>query len=154
MFSEKFLFVTFKNSFSYPLCPNKRIFCLSQKILNNAVEQVRSYIFIIIFWPKIFLLGRFKSIIYTWHFEVGNLLHKFSFLSMSRKSLCMLFFLISQTCNQFWPIWDHYLHWGNMASVISVTIAPNFTLEPRKILMTNILSECCHSLCGPGWAVA
>lgn len=102
---------TLKDTFFSPLCPSKGISCLSQKILNDTIEQYSSCISIIIFWPGVLLLGRYRSIIYTWHFEVGNPLHKFSFLPMSRKrkSLCILFFfLISRTLltsNQFWPIW-------------------------------------------------
>lgn len=132
--------LTLKDIFFFPQCPSKGISCFSQKTLNSTIEQCSSYILVIILWPRVFLLGRFRSIIYTWRFEVGNPLHKFSFLPMSRKrkSLCIFFPSISRalsTSNQFWPIWGPLYPLRKPGLCDLGNNCPNFptrTKEPRS----------------------
>lgn len=144
---------TLKDIFFSPLCPSKGISCLCQKTQNDTIEQCNSYILVIILWPRVFLLGRFRSIIYTWHFEASSPLHKFSFLPMSRKrkSLCIVF--SSQSQESFRqvinsdPFGDHAIHWENMVSMTLITIAPIFPPEPRNQGLNDIklLLKCPHS---------
>lgn len=158
MFSEIFssrwhLTKHWRTFFFFPLCPSKGISCLCQKTLNDTIEQCSSYILVIILWPRVFLLGRFRSIIYTWHFEASNPLHKFSFLPMSRKrkNLCKVFSSQSQEFFRqvinFDPFGDHAIHWENMVSVTLITIAPIFPLESRNQGLNDVklLSKCSHS---------
>lgn len=118
-----------------PSLTNKWIFYFSQKTVSGTDEQCSSWIFRIIFWLRVFLLGRFRSIIYTWHFEVSGSLQKFPFLPMSRKrkSPCILSVLISRTLRHvisFDPFRKHGL-------CDLVHNSPNFPSEPKKVVMTS-----------------
>lgn len=135
IFSVKWHLTNIYGLFFYPPYTNKWILYTSQKTVNGTDEQCSSGVFRIIFWLRVFLLGRFRSIIYTWHFEVSSSLQKFPFLPMSRKgkSLCILSFLISRTLGHVINF-DSFRKHGLCDLVHNI---PNFPSAPKKVIMTS-----------------